>query len=211
MYAFSTTQFLQYLFPPLHLRDINSVDIIIVGTQDGCLHLVVYNMNLGSFNFAADYWSPRKLPDVDLCHHASHPEVSTHSLLFRPRSDELDALYLVPMDLQFVSYSPVNLSLLAYKINTLTHLARYVKQTYFHLKTEYLGSRELPSRFLQNINEDLQSTPGGPTNIVQALYHTVATGHVHPPVKEWLVDSLAERVGVCRCPRGEVTNCGLGP
>ncbi|GKT43951.1 uncharacterized protein ColSpa_04132 [Colletotrichum spaethianum] len=33
----------------------------------------------------------------------------------------------------------------------------------------------------------------GPTNIVQALFHTVVTGHAHEPVREWLVDNLAER------------------
>ena len=211
MYVFSARQFLDYLFPPLHLRDINAIDVTAIGTQDGRLHLTVYSMYIGCFDIASDYRSPRKLPDVCLCHHASHPEVSTHSLLLRPQNGELDALYLVPMDLQFVSYSPVNLPLIAYKLSTLHQLVKYVKQTYFHLKNEYLAMRELPSRFLQNINEDLQSMPGGPVNIVQALYHTVVTGHVYQPVKEWLVDSLAERVGVSRYTTRDGTNCSIGP
>lgn len=100
------------------------------------------------------------------------------------------------MDLHFVSYCPVNLPLLAHKTRTFQTLLRYIKQTYLHMKSEWKSTRELPSRFLLGITEDLQSMPGGPVSIVQALYHTVVTGHVYPPVKEWLVDSLAERVSV---------------
>jgi anaphase-promoting complex subunit 4 len=59
---------------------------------------------------------------------------------------------------------------------------------------EWKSTRELPSRFLLGVQDDLKKIPNGALTIVQALYHTVATGHVLPPVKEWLVDTLAERV-----------------
>lgn len=98
------------------------------------------------------------------------------------------------MDLPFISSSPVNLSLLGTKLTTLQKLLRYVKQTQLHMQVEWKNTRELPSRFLRSVQDDLEELPSGPRSIVSALYHTVVTGHAYRPVREWLVDSLAERV-----------------
>jgi anaphase-promoting complex subunit 4 len=98
------------------------------------------------------------------------------------------------MDLSFIVSSPINLSLLASKLTTLQKLLRYLKQTSLHMQVEYKNTRDLPGKFLANIQEDLKKAGNGPEDIVQALYHTVATGHTYPVLKEWLVDSLAERV-----------------
>lgn len=59
--------------------------------------------------------------------------------------------------------------------------------------SEWKSTQELPSRFLRNINETLAEKEDN-RDIVQALYHSVATGHTFPSVKEWLVDELSERV-----------------
>jgi anaphase-promoting complex subunit 4 len=48
------------------------------------------------------------------------------------------------------------------------------------------------------VQDDLKKMPNGGMTVVQALYHTVVTGHIFPAVKEWLVDSLAERVSIVR-------------
>ena len=58
--------------------------------------------------------------------------------------------------------------------------------------SEWKTTQELPSRFLRNINETLGEKGNG--DIVQALYHSVATGHTYPSVRVWLVDELSERV-----------------
>jgi len=57
---------------------------------------------------------------------------------------------------------------------------------------EWKATRDLPSRFIRNINETLGEKNN--RDIVQALYHSVATGHTFPEVREWLVDELSERV-----------------
>lgn len=203
MFVFSTTASLESVFPPLRLEDNNVVDVMVVGTQNGNIHLSIYDsFPIGSFQVPVSRGpSPvsgqknNKEPGYQLYLHASHPEVSTHCLLLRPSGEqECRAMYLVPMDLRFVSHSPVNLCLLASKTTTLQKLLRYVKQAQTHIVNEWQSTRELPSRFLSFIQEDLQKAKSGPKDIIQALYHTVLTGHVHRLVREWLVDSVGERV-----------------
>lgn len=204
MFVFSTTASLESMFPPLRAEDNNVVDVMVVGTRDGCVHLSIYDsFSIGSFRVSVSRGpspaSSQQAPggDHELFLHAAHPEVSTHSLLLRPKGDDKPrCIYLAPMDLRFVSYSPVNLSLLASKTTTLQKLLRYIKQTQLHIFNEWQSTRELPSRFLKFIQQDLQTMKSGPTDIVQALYHTVLTGHVYPPVREWLVDSIGDRVSL---------------
>ncbi|KAK3333189.1 anaphase-promoting complex, cyclosome, subunit 4-domain-containing protein [Cercophora scortea] len=198
MFVFSTTTSLDFVFRPCKVEDADTVHVMIVGTTDGGIHLSIYD----SFVIGTFKHSPDDQRVFQLCGHGSHPEASTHFLLLRPKGNheapgkEEDAdhsIYLVPMDLAFVHDSPVNLSLLASKMTTLQNFLRYLKQTQAHMTSEWKSTRELPARFLLGVQEDLQKMPTGPMTIVQAMYHTAATGHFFPPVKEWLVDSLAER------------------
>lgn len=202
MFVFSTTTSLESMFSPLRLEDNDIVDVMVVGTLNGNIHLSIYDsFPIGSFKVPVARGpspaSSQNLTDggYQLSLHASHPEVSTHSLLLRPSGEEkIKNMYLVPMDLRFVSYSPVNLSLLAWKTTTLQKLLRYIKQAQIHITNEWQLTRELPSRFLSFIQQDLQKMKSGPADIIQALYHTALTGHVYQPVREWLVDSIGERV-----------------
>ncbi|KAK0621351.1 anaphase-promoting complex, cyclosome, subunit 4-domain-containing protein [Bombardia bombarda] len=197
MFIFSTTSSLDFVFRPCKTEDADIVHVMIAGTTDGNIHLSIYDsFVIGSFKH-----TPRTAKGpvgsggavFHLSGHGSHPDISTHSLLLRQKGGDGKMLYLVPLDLTFVYDSPVNLSLLASKMTTLQNLLRYVKQTQSHMMSEWKSTRELPARFLSSVQEDLQKMPKGPVTVVQALCHTVATGHVFPPLKEWLVDSLAER------------------
>jgi anaphase-promoting complex subunit 4 len=96
------------------------------------------------------------------------------------------------MDLRFISASSEYLSLLASRSTAFQNLLRYIHQVQLSMANEYKATQELPSRFLRNINETLREKDSG--DIVQALYHSVATGHTFPAVREWLVDELSERV-----------------
>lgn len=185
---------IDFLFQPFNTEDIDQVFVMVVGTSDGRLHLSIYDsFVIGDFRYTLP--SSMYRPGVlQLIQHASHPEVSTHTLLLKSSADNDQAVYLVPMDLPFIPSSPINISLLASKLTTLQKLLRYVKQTQLHIQVEYKNTRELPSKFLRSVEGDLEQIAHGPTNIVQALFHTVVTGHAHEPLREWLVDSLAERV-----------------
>lgn len=203
MFVFSTTASLESMFAPPRVEDNDVVDVMVAATGNGGLHLSIYDsFPIGSFKVPIKHGSgPPSSQELDgefeLYLHASHPEVSTHALLMRQAGRERGkALYLVPMDLHFVSYSPVNLSLLASKTTTLQKLLRYIFQTQTHIRNEWRSTRELPSRFLNIVQQDLENMECGPTDIVQALYHTVLTGHVYQPVRQWLVDSIGDRVGI---------------
>jgi len=185
--VFSSRQSLDAIFRPFDPKDNNAVDVMVVGTSEGTIHLSIYDsFVIGSFP------SPVVVDHVpaQLNCHASHEQYSTHSLLMRSAAS--DHLFLVPMDLRFISASSEYLSLLASRSTAFQNLLRYIHQVQVLMISEWNTSQELPSRFLRNINETLSEKGGG--DIVQALYHSVATGHTFPSVREWLVDELSERV-----------------
>jgi anaphase-promoting complex subunit 4 len=162
---------------------------MIVGTRDGNIHLSIYDsFIIGSL----------KAPVIsdgipsNLVLHASNEQYSTHALLMQSPTDE-GGLSIVPMDLRFVSSSSDYLSLLASRSTALHNLLRYIHEVHALMISEWKSSQDLPSKFLRNINEALKEKGSG--DIVQSLYHSVATGHTFPAVKEWLVDELTERVG----------------
>jgi len=196
MFVFSTTSSLEFVFQPVKLEDADAVHVMIVGTSDGGIHLSIYDsLVIGSFRYFPRANLSTTPSDVfQLCGHGSHPDISTHALLLKPKGGDGSTLHLVPMDLTFVHYSPVNLSLLSSKMTTMQNLLRYLKQAQSHMTGEWKSTRELPARFVLAVKEDLEKMERGPVSIVQALYHTAVTGHVFPALKEWLVDSLAERV-----------------
>ncbi|KAK4230896.1 anaphase-promoting complex, cyclosome, subunit 4-domain-containing protein [Podospora fimiseda] len=196
MFLFSTTVGLEFVFKPLRAEDADDVHVMVVGMEGGGIHLSIYDsFVIGTFR----HDDPKQKGTgtvYELCGHSSRPEISTHMLLMKPQGVDIHSLRLVPMDLTFVHHSPVNLSLLASKVTTLQNLLRYVKQAQSHMAGEWKGTRELPSRFLLAVQDDLAKMNrggNGELTVVQALYHTVVTGHVFPPVKEWLLDSVAER------------------
>lgn len=181
---------IEFLFQPPKREEYEQVNVMVVGTSDGRLQLNIYDSFLvGTF--------PSPVPNAPtasrMISHAAHSQLSTHALLFAESQSETAHIHLIPMDLPFISSSPVNLSLLGTKLTILQKLLRYVKQTQLHMQVEWKNTRELPSRFLRSVQDDLEELPSGPRSIVSALYHTVVTGHAYRPVREWLVDSLAER------------------
>ncbi|KAK4156712.1 anaphase-promoting complex, cyclosome, subunit 4-domain-containing protein [Chaetomidium leptoderma] len=189
MFLFSSTASLESVFRPCKAEEADDVHVMIVGTADGGIHLSIYD----SFVIGTLKHSPRGDGIFQLRGHSSHPEVSTHMLLLRPQAGDGTTLYLVPMDLTFLDHSPVNLSLLASKTTALQNLLRYLKQTQSHVVSEWKSTRELPARYMAGVQDELKKMPNGDMTIVQALYHTVVTGHVFPPVGEWLVDTLGDR------------------
>jgi len=162
---------------------------MIVGTKDGQVHLSIYD------SFVVGSFPSPSIGDkgpAQLVLHSSHEQCSTHTLLMKSPSS--DSIYFVPMDLRFISASSDYLSLLASRSTNLQNLLRYIHQIHVLMVSEWKSTQDLPGKFLRNINETLAESSNGTRDIVQALYHSVATGHTFPAVKEWLVDELAERV-----------------
>ncbi|EWZ34994.1 hypothetical protein FOCG_10993 [Fusarium oxysporum f. sp. radicis-lycopersici 26381] len=181
---------IDFLFQPPKPEEYDQVSVMIIGTSDGQLQLSIYDsFIIGSFQ--CPQINPSSSSQLIL--HASHPQVSTQALLVADKSEEPEEVHLVPIDLPFISSHPINLSLLASKLTTLQKLLRYLKQAQLHMQVEWRNTRELPTRFLRSIEGDLENLETGPRSIVPALYHLAVTGHAYEPVREWLVESLAER------------------
>jgi anaphase-promoting complex subunit 4 len=186
--VFCSRTSLDALFRPFDPRDNDAVDVMVVGTKEGQIHLTIYDsFVVGSFD------SPLIIGGAPshLIRHASHERYSTHALLMQPAGSR-EGLYFIPMDMRFISASSEYLSLLASRSTALQNLLRYINQVESLMTSEWKATQELPGKFLRNINETL--TEKGNRDIVQALYHSMATGHTFPEVREWLVDELAERV-----------------
>ncbi|KAL7811159.1 anaphase-promoting complex, cyclosome, subunit 4 domain-containing protein [Trichoderma gracile] len=193
--VFTLRSGIDFLFRTPKRDTYNQVNVMIVGTSDGKLQLSIYDsFIIGTFpRPALDSLASSPSTTACMIHHASHPQVSTRALIFAEKQDEPQELHLVPMDLPFLSFSPINLSLLSSKLTTLQALLRYLKQISLHMQVEWKNARELPARFIRSVQGDLEGMEKGPRDIVSALFHTAMTGHAYPVVHEWLVDSLAER------------------
>lgn len=182
---FSTRASLDSLFRPFDPRVDEAVDVMVVGTSDGNIHLSIYDsFVVGSF--PSPIRASRAASNV-LVSHSSHKAYSVHGLLLKSTSTLVQGLSFVPMDLRFITSSKDRLSLLASRSTALQNLLRYVNQVKDLMGTEYNTSRDLPSKFLRNVNDAFTESGKG-WSIVPALYHQVVTGHTLPEVKEWLED-----------------------
>ncbi|KAL2164253.1 hypothetical protein VTH06DRAFT_3469 [Thermothelomyces fergusii] len=190
MFLFSSTASLKTLFRPCRAEDADHVHVMVVGTADGRIHLSLND------SFVVGALKPPRHDGeeaLELRGHSSRTDSSTHMLLLQPRAGDGTRLYLAPMRLKFLDYSPVNLSLLASKVTSLQNLLRYLKATLSHMANEWRSTQELPRRFMGGVEDELKKLPSGGMTVVQALFHAAATGHVFEPVKEWLLDTLGDR------------------
>lgn len=183
---FCTRSSLDALISPFDPKDNYAVDVMVFGTKEGRIQIIIYD----SF-FIGSFESPVSVNGSScfLTLHSSQEYSSTHALIFK--HPETENLFFVAMDLRFISASNGNLSLLASRSTALQNLLRYVFQVQTLMFTEWKASRELPDKFLRSINETLNEEYK--CDIVQALCHSLATGHVYPPVKEWLMHEISER------------------
>jgi anaphase-promoting complex subunit 4 len=184
---FSSRASIDAMFHPAKKSRDDSVDVLVIGSGDGLVHLSIYDsFEVGSFDLRA---IEAFKTGCQAILHASHSFSSTHSLLVETTTEEI---YLVPLDLRFISSSGGYLSLLASKSTQLQNLLRYINQVTVVLENEFRSSQDLPGKFIRNINETLQEKCQ--CDLVHAAYHLVVTGNCYPPMKEWLVDELSERV-----------------
>ncbi len=188
--VFTSRTSLDTLFQPLTAGSTDMADILLVGFENGTVHLSIYDFfEIGKFKLQQAF------PDFERCRpilHCSHPYSTTHSLLISASADGQEALYMVALDLRLLSNAGRYLSLLASKSTQLHNVLRYIRQVQRQMSSDFKASQELPSRFMANIEETLRELSG--CDWTQTAYHLVATGNCHPEVKEWLVDQLGERV-----------------
>ena len=184
--VFCSRASLDALFRPFDPKDGSAVDVMVVGTDEGEVHLTIYDsFVIGSFPIPGS---------MRFVRHCSNEQTSSHCLILK--NEDSDTLYVAALDLRFISATSDYLPVLASRSTALQNLLRYIQQVQVLMVGEWKSTQDLPGRFIRNVNETLEEKEKG--DIVQALYHSVATGHTFPAVKEWLVDELQERVS-CQC------------
>lgn len=171
----------------------DAVDVLFVGLNDGRADLRIFDcFEIGNISVTAS-----KTPSstqVETLAHSSHPMSSTHAIILSEKADGASnvTLKVMSLDLRFITKSGRYLSLLAFKITQLQNLLRYINQTQRQIALEWKNVYELPARFMRSIADELQEKCH--CDFVTALYHLVVTGNCFPPVKDFLVDIVGERV-----------------
>ncbi|KAF1844126.1 uncharacterized protein K460DRAFT_343122 [Cucurbitaria berberidis CBS 394.84] len=188
--AFSSQAEVDALLHSHHLKDHNSVDMLIRCSDRGTVHPSIYD-SLETVNVKLPKsWNVESMPLL----HASHPYSCTHGLLMRTRSaasPRKSQLSFVPLTLNFIPSAGVYLHLIASKTSQLQNLFLYITQTLQRLRTFFKHAQDLPSKFMMNISETLEEKGQG--DLVTNLFHIACTGNCPPVVREWLVDELAEQ------------------
>ena len=172
----------------------DAVDVLFVGLNDGKAHLRIFDcFEIGSIPITTPS-NTQASAQVQMLAHSSHPMSSTHAILLSEIVADIadPVLKVMSLDLRFITKSGRYLSLLAFKITQLQNLLRYINQTQRQIALEWKNVYELPARFMRSIADELQEKCH--CDFVTALYHLVVTGNCFPPVKDFLVDILGERV-----------------
>ncbi|GME25043.1 Anaphase-promoting complex component cut20 apc4 [Neofusicoccum parvum] len=191
--AFSSQQSIDAIFHSQHLRDSNAVDVLLMGCDNGAVSPTIYDsLEIGGMRTPSKWPSSNQTPLM----HASHPYSCSHLSLLQMKDETLEnpRVVLVPLTLRFIPSNGIYLHLIASKTAQLQNLLQYLQSCLRTIIAYFHNARDLPSRFMRNINETLAEKGEG--DLVQNLYHVAVTGHCPPTIKEWLVDELAENVRV---------------
>jgi anaphase-promoting complex subunit 4 len=189
--VFSSRSSLDTIFHAMHRNSGDSVDVLVVGFNDGTVHLRIFDsFEIGSFQILS---AAGRANACDILLHASHPMSSTHALLVVDHNEQSqNSIRLLTLDLRFITKSGRYLSLLASKTTQLQNLLRYISQVQWQIQLEWKNAQDLPARFMRSANEDLHRKCH--CDFVTAAYHLVATGDCFEPLKEFLVEVIGERV-----------------
>lgn len=176
------------------------VDVLLTNVGGCEMHISIYDSFIvGKVNAATAV--PRGLKAVRVVQDVSHPFLTTHYVVLEatkdgpmaaPKTDDDLSLHLVAMDLRFITQTGYNLPLLATKATQLQNLLRYLTQVSTLLSAELRTAFDLPTRFVENINEALAEENDGANFMTQA-YHLIVTGTCKETFREWLVDQVGDR------------------
>ncbi|KAI5209094.1 hypothetical protein E4T39_01166 [Aureobasidium subglaciale] len=133
--------------------------------------------------------------------YSSHPRSKQHALLRAEIDDDTEAsndtekgyknLHLSLFDIPLMSSGGSHLRLIVSRTAQLRDLCGYISCSIVSAKSDWTTHTNLPSRFMENVNETLEEKGEG--LLEDNLYHLAMTGNFTPTILEWLRDELAER------------------
>ncbi|KAI5309685.1 hypothetical protein KEM55_002663 [Ascosphaera atra] len=165
-----------------------TVDVLVVAFNDASVHFRIFaSFEIGTIDLRNSLGTTSQVNPI---RHASHPLTCTHSLLYHVPAE--DRLSLVTLDLEFIPRSKTYVYVLASQTTQLQNLLRYIKQTQTQIQLEWKNAQDLPSRWLRSVNIDLKEKQD--CDFIAAVFHCVCTGVCWEPLREFLVDIVADRV-----------------
>lgn len=199
---FTTQSSLDTYFFSLYNRGSSALDVMVIGHDDGSFYVVLdqifrmkgkrTNLNVLNFTQATD-----QLPTY--LAHASHPYLAHHALLrgfkaedTESRADTYHSFFVETYIIPKTGSDGSHLDLIMSKTALTRDLGNYALHTAECLQADWKVQRNLPLRFMENVNETLGEKGEG--SLEQNLYHLAMTGDYSPTMLEWLRDELAERV-----------------
>ncbi|KAG9627665.1 hypothetical protein KCV04_g11363, partial [Aureobasidium melanogenum] len=131
--------------------------------------------------------------------YTSHRRSKNHALLRAERDDEatdgpnqgFKNLHISLFDIPLMSSGGSHLHLIVSRTAQLRDLCGYISCSIVSAKSDWTTHTNLPSRFMENVNETLEEKGEGA--LEDNLYHLAMTGNFTPTMLEWLRDELAER------------------
>lgn len=140
--------------------------------------------------------------DMNISKYASHPRSQTIAAVMQSSHGNQDdrsigSKVLSNVSLQFTNLNAVQKSgqyllFVSKKTNELRRLAQYVSQSVVSIRSAWIAGQEAPSRFIDRIRESLSE--GSFVDIDAALYHQAVTGDALKPVRDWLTETIHDRV-----------------
>jgi anaphase-promoting complex subunit 4 len=170
---------------------LNGLDTLLLAQDDGTVRLVFYDsLSIGTIALPTS-WT---IQSPHFSKHASHPFSRSHMFLaeLRPQGTVASRTVLIPLSLRFMQSAGSHLHMIEHKTAQLETLVQYVNECLLAISHHWAHAKDLPGRFMANINETLAEKKE--PSLVQSLFHLAVSGDCPPTLKEWLVDILAERV-----------------
>ncbi|TIA07215.1 hypothetical protein D6C80_09909 [Aureobasidium pullulans] len=204
---FSTQAALDDYFDSMQRKDRLAADVMFVGHAGGRNRVTVDDIL--EIKYTPDYpgadimWpmeeeeeTPHALVPLS---YTSHPRSKLHALLRAEPDDILSDdsqpghknLQLSLFDIPLMSSGGSHLHLIVSRTAQLRDLCGYISCSIVSAKSDWTTHTNLPSRFMEMINETLEEKGEGV--LEDNLYHLAMTGNFTPTILEWLRDELAER------------------
>jgi anaphase-promoting complex subunit 4 len=193
---FSSRHAIDTMFHPQSASAEDKSDLInvLLASAAGCVVQVSMFDSFVIGSVSLGFALPKSITDARIRHSVSHPFLSTHYMTIEAgrSGDSSGSSHLVSLDLRYISQTVHNLPLLASKVTQLQNLLRYLLQISNQLSAEVRTAFDLPSRFVENVNESLGEHDSS-ADFMTESYHLIVTGMCSENFREWLVDQVGDR------------------
>jgi hypothetical protein len=126
---------------------------------------------------------------LQLLRHTASSDLLTHALLMSEPTP--DKLVFSTMDVLFIQQFGQYLFQLASTSTRVQALIRYMRETVTSLEAGFASMNDFTQKYVRIIDEDAQKID---SNVGLELFEFLVTGGPSPPLKEWLSDTLTDRV-----------------